>query len=189
MKKIKKFITHLSKTPPQKKNYSIKAVHLAELIQQKLQKSLTKKDKSFFLKQSKLVQEKSVKSLILQFTDIAIRKTNRIQCIKNLQQLIQETSLPSYFSIVEKIKLTLFAHYAHLIPNITHKLVMNQLNKKLKNIILSEKKILQNTPLNKIKKIKLNYNYLGETILSEKDTQVQINKYKELLKNKNIDTI
>ena len=101
----------------------------------------------------------------------------RLQII-DLQQLIQETSLPSYFSVIERVKLTLFAHYAHLIPKLSHKLVMKQIYKKLENIILSEKMVLQNTPLNKIKKIKLNYNYLGETILSEKDTQIQINKYK-----------
>lgn len=165
------------------------SIQLASCLLSASQAKLTFSEKRLQQKLAKMMEDPKGKAFTTAITDQCFRSQSNLRIADQMIYLIKLFGVPSYLSWLEKMGLYFFRILGPKISALLMPLAIKVLRKETESVILPAEvdALNKHLKLRKSEGIRLNLNYLGEAILSEKEARTKFELYKEALEHPDID--
>ena len=170
---------------------SRKAADLAADWQRKADTLISGKEKRYQNQMAALLRHPIDKVTLTRLIDQAFRSSNPARVADQIVYILKSTGIPTFFSVLEKILVTLFLSFGRWFPTITVPRVIHKMRSfSSQSIISGENKPLL-THLNKRKAegVRMNINHLGEALLGEEEAESRLQTYITDLENPAVEYI
>ncbi len=167
------------------------SLDLAALMLREASRTMTPQEKSIQHQLSRLMEDPVGKAFTAAMTDECFRSSDHWRIADQMIHLLTQFGVPQYLDWIKKSELYTFRALGPAVAKFLVPIATAALRKETSKVILPG----ESEPLNhhilerKAQGVQLNFNHLGEAILSENEAKNRLQTYLEDLKNPNIDYI
>ncbi len=156
-----------------------KALFLARKLQTRATELQTAPERRQQAELDRLLQTPSDKATLAQITDQAFRTNNPARAVEHLTHILDVQGVPRFFGPVDRTLMKGFQSFGSYLPGVALPLVKDHLHKETANVILpGEKDLLISHLAERTREgVRMNVNFLGETILSEAEAERRLQQY------------
>ncbi len=164
---------------------------LAALMLREAVRTMTRQEKSVQEQLSRMMEDPVGKAFTTAMTDQCFRSTNNWRVADQLIHLLNQYGVPQYLDWFKRSELYAFRSLGSKLAQFLVPLATASLRSETSRVILPG----ESEPLNKhilerkAQDVQLNFNHLGEAILSESEAKKKLQTYLDDLSNPNIDYI
>ncbi len=167
------------------------SLDLAALMLKEATNTMTPKEKSIQQQLARLMEDPVGKAFTAAMTDECFRSLDHWRIADQMIHLLTQFGVPQYLDWIKKTELFTFRALGASVAKFLVPIATASLRKETSKVILPG----ESEPLNhhilerQAQGVQLNFNHLGEAILSESEAKNRLQTYLEDLKNPNIDYI
>ncbi|MBU0986534.1 MAG: proline dehydrogenase family protein, partial [Proteobacteria bacterium] len=167
------------------------AVALAEAWQNRAKALLTAEEKGIAQQMKRLVTHPMDKVVLTKLIDQSFRSKNTERVADQVNSLLREYGVPDFLSSVEKLLVQMFMGFGRYIPSIAVPKMIEKMRHDSSRAIIPGEADVMHALLRKRKEqgVRMNLNYLGESILGESEALHRLETYVNALKNPDIEYI
>ncbi|HEY2083240.1 MAG TPA: proline dehydrogenase family protein [Verrucomicrobiae bacterium] len=156
-----------------------KAVFLARRLQERASELQTAPEKRQQAELDRMLQTPSDKATLAQITDQAFRTSDPHRAVEHLVHILDVQGVPRFFGLVDRTLMKGFQSFGSYLPGVALPLVKDHMQKETANVILpGEKELLAGHLAERTREgVRMNVNFLGETILSEAEADRRLQQY------------
>jgi RHH-type proline utilization regulon transcriptional repressor/proline dehydrogenase/delta 1-pyrroline-5-carboxylate dehydrogenase len=156
-----------------------KALYLARRLQIRAGELQTPPEKRQQAELDRMLQTPSDKATLTQITDQAFRTNDPSRAVEHLIHILDVQGVPRFFGPVDRTLMKGFQSFGSYLPGVALPLVKGHLRKETANVILpGEKELLVSHLADRAREgVRMNVNFLGETILSETEAARRLDQY------------
>ncbi|WP_228568477.1 bifunctional proline dehydrogenase/L-glutamate gamma-semialdehyde dehydrogenase [Campylobacter sputorum] len=168
-----------------KQDVVLNSLKLAQELQNKVNSSISQKEKSFHEKMKKLLVNPKNKVMLIELLDRSFRSKDPSKCFDLIKKTFDKYGVADFFSPYEKFLLFSFLNFGKLLPGISVPFFIDHIRQDTKDMVLDAnisvlKPHIQNR---RRENITLNVNFIGEEVLGESEAAFRIKKYEEAIKS------
>jgi len=158
-----------------------KALHLARRLQVRAGELQTGPERRQQAELDRMLQTPSDKATLTQITDQAFRTNNPNRAVEHLIHILDVQGVPRFFGPVDRTLMKGFLSFGNYLPGVALPLVKGHLRKETANVILPGEKehLVSHLAARAHEGVRMNVNFLGETILSETEAARRLDQYLE----------
>ncbi len=167
------------------------AVELAALMLQEANRTMTSQEKKVQMQLTRLMQDPVGKAFTTSMTDECFRSANHKRVADQLVYLLSQLGVPRYLDWFKRAELHAFKAIPPKLGQFLIPLATKTLRKETERVIVPAEPALLNKHIQERKKegVKLNFNHLGEAILSESEAKKKLQVYLSDMNNPDIDYV
>jgi RHH-type proline utilization regulon transcriptional repressor/proline dehydrogenase/delta 1-pyrroline-5-carboxylate dehydrogenase len=156
-----------------------KALFLARCLQERAMELQTAPEKRQQSELDRMLQTPSDKATLAQITDQAFRTNDPHRAVEHLTHILDVQGVPRFFGPVDRTLMKGFQSFGSYLPGVALPLVKEHMQKETANVILpGEKELLVKHLSERTQEgVRMNVNFLGETILSEAEAEKRLQQY------------
>src|SRR3984957_473167 len=156
-----------------------KALFLARRLQERATELQTSSEKRQQAELDRMLQTPSDKATLAQMTDQAFRTSNPHRAVEHLTHILDVQGVPRFFGKVDRTLMKGFQSFGSYLPGVALPLVKDHMQKETANVILPGEKELLAKHLTERRRegLRMNVNFLGETVLSEAEAGQRLQQY------------
>ncbi len=156
-----------------------KALYLATHLQERATALQTAPEKRQQAELDRMLQTPSDKATLAQMTDQAFRASDPHRAVEHLIHILDVQGVPRFFGPVDRTLMKGFQSFGNFMPGVALPMVKEHMQKETANVILpGEKELLvQHLSERTREGVRMNVNFLGETILSEPEAERRLQQY------------
>jgi RHH-type transcriptional regulator, proline utilization regulon repressor / proline dehydrogenase / delta 1-pyrroline-5-carboxylate dehydrogenase len=156
-----------------------KALFLARRLQERATELQTAPEKRQQAELDRMLQTPSDKATLAQITDQAFRTSDPLRAVEHLIHILDVQGVPRFFGTVDRTLMKGFQSFGSYLPGVALPLVKEHMQKETANVILpGEKDLLVRHLAERTREgLRMNVNFLGETILSEQEAEDRLKQY------------
>ncbi|HUC84940.1 MAG TPA: bifunctional proline dehydrogenase/L-glutamate gamma-semialdehyde dehydrogenase [Candidatus Acidoferrales bacterium] len=156
-----------------------RALYLARRLQLRATELQTGAEKRQQAELDRMLQTPSDKATLAQITDQAFRANNPHRAVEHLIHILDVQGVPRFFGPMDRTLIKGFQSFGNYLPGVALPLVKEQMRKETANVILpGEKELLVSHLAERAREgVRMNVNFLGETILSEAEAERRLQQY------------
>jgi RHH-type transcriptional regulator, proline utilization regulon repressor / proline dehydrogenase / delta 1-pyrroline-5-carboxylate dehydrogenase len=168
---------------PDPKSGQVPAVQQALFLARRLQERATELQTSSEKKQQseldRMLQTPSDKATLAQMTDQAFRTSNPQRAVEHLIHILDVQGVPRFFSPWDRTLMKGFQSFGGYLPGVALPLVKEHMQKETANVILPGEKdqLAQHLAERTREGVRMNVNFLGESVLSEAESARRLQQY------------
>ncbi len=155
------------------------ALFLARRLQERATELQTAPEKRQQAELDRMLQTSSDKATLAQITDQAFRTNDSARAVEHLTHILDVQGVPRFFGPVDRTLMKGFQSFGSYLPGVALPLVKDHMQKETANVILpGEKELLARHLTERTREgVRMNVNFLGETILSEEEAERRLQQY------------
>ena len=156
-----------------------KALFLARRLQERATELQTAPEKRQQAELDRMLQTPSDKATLAQMTDQAFRTNDPARAVEHLTHILDVQGVPRFFGPMDRTLMKGFQSFGSYLPGVALPLVKEHMQKETANVILpGEKELLVKHLSDRTQEgVRMNVNFLGETILSEAEAEKRLQQY------------
>ena len=156
-----------------------KALYLARHLQERATELQTPPEKRQQAELDRMLQTPSDKATLAQITDQAFRTNDAHRAVEHLIHILDVQGVPRFFGPMDRTLMKGFQSFGGYMPGVALPLVKDHMQKETANVILpGEKDLLVKHLAERTREgVRMNVNFLGETILSEPEAEKRLQQY------------
>ena len=156
-----------------------RALFLARRLQERATELQTAPEKRQQAELDRMLQTPSDKATLAQMTDQAFRTNDPARAVEHLTHILDVQGVPRFFGPVDRTLMKGFQSFGSYLPGVALPLVKEHMQKETANVILpGEKELLvKHLAERTLEGVRMNVNFLGETILSEEEAEKRLQQY------------
>jgi len=156
-----------------------KALFLARRLQERATERQTSAEKKQQSELDRMLQTPSDKATLAQMTDQAFRTNDPRRAVEHLIHILDVQGVPRFFSPWDRTLMKGFQSFGAYLPGVSLPLVKEHMQKETANVILpGEKEKLAHHLAGRTQEgVRMNVNFLGESILSEAEAERRLQQY------------
>jgi len=165
---------------PSKHSLAIqKALFLARRLQERATELQTSAEKKQQSELDRMLQTPSDKATLAQMTDQAFRTNNHRRAVEHLIHILDVQGVPRFFSPWDRTLMKGFQSFGACLPGVALPLVKEHMQKETANVILpgEKEKLAHHLAARTQEGVRMNVNFLGESILSEAEAERRLQQY------------
>lgn len=176
-----------SSLPPQVQ----RAIALARLLQERAGQLQTPQERRQQTELDRLIQNPHDKATLIEMTDQAFRCEAARRTADQLTHILDVQSVPRFFSPLERMMLRGFQSFGNYLPGVAVLLVKERMHRETANVILPAERELLSPYLEERRQagVRMNVNYLGESLLGEREARQRLENYLAALQLPEIEVI
>ena len=169
-------------TPDSKSSLTVniqKALFLARRLQERATELQTAPEKRQQSELDRMLQTPSDKATLAQITDQAFRTNDPARAVEHLTHILDVQGVPRFFGPVDRTLMKGFQSFGSYLPGVALPLVKDHMQKETANVILPGEKemLVKHLSERTAEGVRMNVNFLGETILSEAEAEKRLQQY------------
>lgn len=159
------------------------AVALAAELQERATELQTSAERKQQAELDRMLKRPADKATLVQLTDQAFRSQEAARTAEQFTHILDVQGIPRFFSPLDQALLRGFQTFGGWLPTVTVPLVKAHLQHETANVVLpAEPEILrEHLAARRDQGVRMNLNFLGESLLGEDEAQHRIDKYLEAL--------
>jgi RHH-type proline utilization regulon transcriptional repressor/proline dehydrogenase/delta 1-pyrroline-5-carboxylate dehydrogenase len=167
------------------------AIELAALMLHEASQTMTSQEKKIQEQLTRLMQDPVGKAFTTAMTDECFRSSNHKRVADQMIYLLGQLGVPQYLTWFKRAELHAFKALGPKIAQYLIPLAMKTLRKETEKVILPGEMAQLNKHIQERKKqgVRLNFNHLGEAILSEAEAKKKLHIYLEDMNTPDIDYV
>src|SRR5688572_3832050 len=156
-----------------------KALYVARRLQERASELQTPSERRQQAELDRMLHVPSDKSTLAQITDQAFRARDPHRAVDHLIHILDVQGIPRFFSPWDRTLLKGFQSFGGYAPGVALPLVKEGMQKETANVILpGEREMLAHHLRERTREgVRMNVNFLGETILSEAEAERRLQQY------------
>ena len=156
-----------------------KALFVACRLQERATELQSPSEKRQQAELDRMLQTPSDKATLAQMTDQAFRTNDPARAVEHLIHILDVQGVPRFFSPWDRTLMKGFQSFGGYVPGVALPLVKEHMQKETANVILpGEKEMLTHHLGERTREgVRMNVNFLGETILSEAEAERRLQQY------------
>jgi acyl-CoA reductase-like NAD-dependent aldehyde dehydrogenase/proline dehydrogenase len=156
-----------------------KSLFLARRLQERATELQTPSERRQQAELDRMLQTPSDKATLAQMTDQAFRTSDPHRAVEHLIHILDVQGVPRFFSPWDRTLMKGFQSFGGYMPGVALPLVKEQMHKETANVILpGEKELLTGHLRERTREgVRMNVNFLGESILSEAEAERRLQQY------------
>ncbi|RAX56648.1 1-pyrroline-5-carboxylate dehydrogenase [Helicobacter monodelphidis] len=164
------------------------SLELAEDLQGKIERNITKEEQAFHHKMKQLLENPANKVLLIELLDKSFRSSNNDVKFEAISHTLRKYGIADFFSPFERFLLQAFLTLGGIAPNISVPFFITQIRQDTANMVLdSAPNSLAMHNQKRLKQgITINVNLIGEEVLGEGESLTRFHHYEEALKSEYI---
>ncbi|HWW03371.1 MAG TPA: bifunctional proline dehydrogenase/L-glutamate gamma-semialdehyde dehydrogenase [Candidatus Acidoferrum sp.] len=177
---LKQLLTEFRADPQSARPVTVqKALFLARRLQERATELQTPSEKRQQAELDRMLQTPSDKATLAQMTDQAFRTTNPHRAVEHLIHILDVQGVPRFFGPWDRTLMKGFQSFGAFAPGVALPLVKEHMQKETANVILPGEKEMVTYHLRERTRegVRMNVNFLGETILSEAESDRRLQQY------------
>lgn len=139
----------------------------------------------------RMLQTPTDKATIVQLTDEVFRSRRSTRTAEHLTHILDVQGIPRFFNPLDQALLTGFRTFGNWLPNVAVPLVKEQMRQETANVVLpAEPELLRkHLRARQSEGVRMNVNFLGESLLGEDEAEVRLERYLEALQLPEIEVL
>ncbi len=168
-----------------------KAVYLARALQQRADELQTPQERRQQAELDRMIKNPRDKATLIQMTDQAFRANRPRRAVDQLTHILDVQGIPRFFSAVDRTLLRGFQSFGSYLPGVAVPLVKGYMQKETANVVLPAENDMLAMHLNarRQESVRMNVNFLGEAILSEREAERRLQGYLAALRDPEIEVV
>src|SRR5271170_6352923 len=156
-----------------------KALFLARRLQERATELQTSSEKKQQSELDRMLQTPSDKATLAQMTDQAFRTSNPRRAVEHLIHILDVQGVPRFFSPWDRTLMKGFQSFGGYLPGVALPLVKEHMQKETANVILPGERdqLAQHLAERTREGVRMNVNFLGESVLSEAESARRLQQY------------
>jgi RHH-type transcriptional regulator, proline utilization regulon repressor / proline dehydrogenase / delta 1-pyrroline-5-carboxylate dehydrogenase len=174
-----------------RKSLTDRAVHLARWLQTKASELQTPQEKRQQIEFDRMIHNPHDKATLTQLTDQAFRAHVPDRAVDQLIHILDVQGIPRFFNPLDKTLLKGFQSFGSYLPGVAVPLVKANMRKETANVILpaEEDHLAVHLRNRRSHKLRMNVNFLGESLLGEDQALERMETYLAALQQPAIEVI
>ena len=166
-------------------------LHLARHLQTRATALQTSAERRQQAELDRMIQSPSDKVALMQLTDQAFRSRLPHRAADQLIHILDVQGIPRFFSAVDRTLLKGFQSFGGYLPGVAMPFVKEKMQQETADVILpAEEELLREYLRQRWQDgVRMNVNFLGESLLGERDAQRRLNSYLQALQRPEIEVI
>ena len=167
------------------------AVHLVRKMQVRAAQLQTPQERRQQAELDRMIHSPQDKATLMQLTDQAFRSSTPHRAIDQLIHILDVQGIPRFFTPVDRALLKGFQSFGSYLPGVAAPLVKEKMHKETANVVLPAEADMLTPHLEHRRQqgIRMNVNYLGESLLGEEEARERLNGYLQALQLAEIEVI
>ncbi|MCA9230161.1 MAG: bifunctional proline dehydrogenase/L-glutamate gamma-semialdehyde dehydrogenase [Planctomycetales bacterium] len=167
------------------------AMHLARKLQIRAAALQTPAERRQQAELDHLIQSPSDKATMIQLTDQAFRSRLPHRAADQLIHILDIQGVPRFFGALDRTLLRGFQSFGAYLPGVAMPLVKEKMKHETANVVLPAEEQLLRGHLHHRREegVRMNVNYLGESLLGEREAQRRLKMYLQALQRPEIEVI
>ncbi|MCE9544555.1 MAG: bifunctional proline dehydrogenase/L-glutamate gamma-semialdehyde dehydrogenase [Planctomycetia bacterium] len=168
-----------------------RAIALARLLQERAGQLQTPQERRQQAELDRLIQNPHDKATLIEMTDQAFRCEAARRTADQLTHILDVQGVPRFFSPLERMMLRGFQSFGNYLPGVAVPLVKERMHRETANVILPAERELLSPYLEERRQagVRMNVNYLGESLLGEREARQRLENYLAALQLPEIEVI
>jgi len=168
-----------------------RATALAAFLQSRANQQLTSVEREQQEEFDKLICNPSDRATLVQMTDQVFRSRSAHRSADQLVHILDVQGIPGFFSPLDKVMLQNFKLFGSFLPGVSMPLVKKKMRHETSNVVLpAEEEYLHKHLSDRYAQgIRMNVNFLGESLIGEKQALERIASYQEALRDPNLEVL
>ncbi|WP_425613426.1 bifunctional proline dehydrogenase/L-glutamate gamma-semialdehyde dehydrogenase [Anatilimnocola sp. NA78] len=167
------------------------AVQLAAELQQRATELQTSAERRQQAELDRMLKHPADKATLVQLTDQAFRSQAAARTAEQFTHILDVQGIPRFFSPLDQALLRGFQTFGGWLPTVTVPLVKAHLQHETANVVLpAEPEVLrEHLAARRDQGVRMNLNFLGESLLGEDEAQQRLNKYLAALQTPEVEVL
>lgn len=139
----------------------------------------------------RMLRNPADKATLVQLTDQAFRSRVAARTAEQFTHILDVQGIPRFFSPIDQALLRGFQTFGGLLPTVTVPLVKAHLQHETSNVVLpAEPELLrEHLAARRAQGVRMNLNFLGESLMGEEEAQQRLNKYLQALQSPEVEVL
>jgi RHH-type proline utilization regulon transcriptional repressor/proline dehydrogenase/delta 1-pyrroline-5-carboxylate dehydrogenase len=167
------------------------AIRLARRLQRRARELQTSSERRQQAELDRMIQSPSDKATLVEITDQAFRARRANRAADQLVHILDVQGVPRFFSALDRTLLRGFQSFGAYLPGVAMPLVKDKMQHETANVVLPAEEELLREHLDERRRegLRMNLNYLGESLLGEADAQRRLEAYLAALQRPEIEVM
>ncbi|QDU28765.1 1-pyrroline-5-carboxylate dehydrogenase 1 [Anatilimnocola aggregata] len=167
------------------------AVQLAAALQQRATELQSPAERKQQAELDRMLRHPADKATLVQLTDQAFRSHAAARTAEQFTHILDVQGIPRFFSPLDQALLRGFQTFGGWLPTVTVPLVKAHLQHETANVVLpAEPEVLrEHLAARREQGVRMNLNFLGESLLGEEEATHRLNKYLEALQTPEVEVL
>jgi RHH-type proline utilization regulon transcriptional repressor/proline dehydrogenase/delta 1-pyrroline-5-carboxylate dehydrogenase len=167
------------------------AIRLARRLQTRARELQTSSERRQQAELDRMIQSPSDKATLVEITDQAFRARRANRAADQLVHILDVQGVPRFFSALDRTLLRGFQSFGAYLPGVAMPLVKDKMQHETANVVLPAEEELLREHLDERRRegLRMNLNYLGESLLGEADAQRRLEAYLAALQRPEIEVM
>ncbi|HYO23496.1 MAG TPA: bifunctional proline dehydrogenase/L-glutamate gamma-semialdehyde dehydrogenase, partial [Lacipirellulaceae bacterium] len=155
------------------------AILLARRLQQRAGELQTPAERRQQAELDRMIQSPADKATLVEITDQAFRARRALRAADQLVHILDVQGVPRFFSALDRALLRGFRSFGAYLPGVAMPLVRDKMQHETANVVLpAEEELLRGHLQQRSREgLRMNVNYLGESLLGEADAERRLHAY------------
>jgi RHH-type proline utilization regulon transcriptional repressor/proline dehydrogenase/delta 1-pyrroline-5-carboxylate dehydrogenase len=139
----------------------------------------------------RMLRNPADKATLVQLTDQAFRSRVAARTAEQFTHILDVQGIPRFFSPIDQALLRGFQTFGGWLPTVTVPLVKAHLQHETSNVVLpAEPELLrEHLAARRVQGVRMNLNFLGESLMGEEEAQQRLNKYLQALQSPEVEVL
>ncbi len=167
------------------------AISIARRLLIRSQELLTSEERRQQAELDRMLQHPEDKATLVQWTDQAFRTSTPARTADQLAHILDLQGVPRFFSPLDQALLRGFQSFGGYLPGVAVPMIKSKMRRETANVILpAEEDVLsEHLQSRQSAGIRMNVNFLGESLLGEQEAMHRLDTYSHALRNPQIECI
>ncbi|MEK6246654.1 MAG: bifunctional proline dehydrogenase/L-glutamate gamma-semialdehyde dehydrogenase, partial [Planctomycetales bacterium] len=167
------------------------AIHVARCLQQRATQLQTPQERRQQAELDRMIHNPHDKSTLMQLTDQAFRSNVPHRAADQLIHILDVQGIPRFFSTFDRTLLKGFQSFGNYLPGVAVPLVKEKMQHETANVILpgETEMLTPHLAARRSEGVRMNVNYLGESLLGEQEAERRLNIYLQALQVPEIEVL
>ena len=168
-----------------------RALLLARHLQEQARLLQTPQERRQQVELDRLISNPSDRATLVKMTDQAFRTQLPERTVDQLIYILDAQGVPRFFSPLERTLLKGFQSFGSYLPGVAAPLIKEKMHQETANVVLpaEHEMLTRHLEHRRQQAIRMNVNYLGESLLGEKEAERRLNLYLQALQLPEIECI
>ncbi|MEE3370375.1 MAG: bifunctional proline dehydrogenase/L-glutamate gamma-semialdehyde dehydrogenase [Planctomycetota bacterium] len=168
-----------------------RALLLARHLQERARLVQTPQERRQQIELDRLISNPGDRATLVKLTDQAFRTRLPERTVDQLIYILDAQGVPRFFSPLERTLLKGFQSFGSYLPGVAAPLIKEKMHQETANVVLPAEHDMLTSHLERRRQqsIRMNVNYLGESLLGEKEAERRLNLYLQALQLPEIECI
>ena len=168
-----------------------RALLLARHLQERARLLQTPQERRQQIELDRLISNPGDRATLVKLTDQAFRTRLPERTVDQLIYILDAQGVPRFFSPLERTLLKGFQSFGSYLPGVAAPLIKEKMHQETANVVLPAEHDMLTSHLERRRQqnIRMNVNYLGESLLGEKEAERRLNLYLQALQLPEIECI